>query len=198
VTVLVDKERGVIRGFEYKVGNKSKIYEADPITGQADLLQLKLFHPANDFYGVGSIEPSSREIDSSNDSTDWNMNLLRNMGRPGLIFKMIGDISDEEFARFQKHLNDTFSGPDNVGKNLVITGMEGTDVKPYTMTPAEMEWLEGNKELARGIARACGVPPQILGIPGDNTYSNYQEARLAFWEETIIFYLRLFKNEMNN
>ena len=26
----------------------------------------------------------------------------------------------------------------------------------------------------------------LMGIPGDNTYSNYQEAHRAFWRQTII------------
>jgi phage portal protein BeeE len=34
---------------------------------------------------------------------------------------------------------------------------------------------------AREIALALGVPPMLLGIPGDNTYSNYQEATRSFW-----------------
>ena len=33
---------------------------------------------------------------------------------------------------------------------------------------------------AREIALAFGVPPMILGLPGDNTYSNFQEANRAF------------------
>jgi phage portal protein BeeE len=30
------------------------------------------------------------------------------------------------------------------------------------------------------------VPPMMLGIPGDNTYSNYQEANRSFWRATAI------------
>jgi phage portal protein BeeE len=26
----------------------------------------------------------------------------------------------------------------------------------------------------------------LLGIPGDNTYSNYQEAQRAFWRATVL------------
>ena len=26
----------------------------------------------------------------------------------------------------------------------------------------------------------------LLGIPGDNTYSNYREANLAFWRQTVL------------
>jgi phage portal protein BeeE len=46
--------------------------------------------------------------------------------------------------------------------------------------------IESKYSSARDVALALGVPPQLLGIPGDNTYSNYAEARLAFWEDTAL------------
>ena len=30
------------------------------------------------------------------------------------------------------------------------------------------------------------MPPLLLGLPGDNTYSNYQEANRTFWRQTVI------------
>ena len=51
---------------------------------------------------------------------------------------------------------------------------------------------------ARDIALAFGVPPQMLGIPGDSTYSNYKEARNAFWEETILPLLTQLLSSLNN
>jgi phage portal protein BeeE len=38
----------------------------------------------------------------------------------------------------------------------------------------------------------------LLGIPGDNTYSNYNEARLALYEDTVSYYLNYLKAELNN
>ena len=38
----------------------------------------------------------------------------------------------------------------------------------------------------RDIALALGVPPLLLGLPGDNTLANYQEANRAFWRQTVI------------
>ncbi len=35
-------------------------------------------------------------------------------------------------------------------------------------------------------ALAFGVPPMLLGIPGDNTYANYAEANRAFWCGTVL------------
>ena len=34
---------------------------------------------------------------------------------------------------------------------------------------------------AREIALAFGVPPLLLGLPGDATYANYREANRALW-----------------
>jgi hypothetical protein len=39
---------------------------------------------------------------------------------------------------------------------------------------------------AREIALAFGVPPLLLGLPGDNTFSNYAEANRAFWRSSVL------------
>jgi len=49
-----------------------------------------------------------------------------------------------------------------------------------------MDFLQAKNGAAREIALAFGVPPMLLGIPGDNTYSNYQEANRAFWRQTVL------------
>jgi hypothetical protein len=49
-----------------------------------------------------------------------------------------------------------------------------------------MDFIEAKHAAAREIALALGVPPMLLGIPGDNTYSNYQEAQRAFWRSTVL------------
>ena len=49
-----------------------------------------------------------------------------------------------------------------------------------------MDFINARREAAREIALAFGVPPMLLGIPGDNTYANYKEANLAFWRQTIL------------
>src|SRR3546814_2380993 len=49
-----------------------------------------------------------------------------------------------------------------------------------------MEFTETKAAAAREIALAFGVPPMLLGLPGDNTYANYQEANRALWRLTIL------------
>jgi HK97 family phage portal protein len=49
-----------------------------------------------------------------------------------------------------------------------------------------MDFMEAKHAAAREIALAFGVPPMLLAIPGDNTYSNYQEANRVFFRQTVL------------
>jgi len=53
-------------------------------------------------------------------------------------------------------------------------------------SPADMDFINAKHVAAREIALAFGVPPMLLGIPGDNTYANYQEANRASWRLTLL------------
>jgi HK97 family phage portal protein len=67
---------------------------------------------------------------------------------------------------------------------MVLEG--GLDWKQMGFAPKEMEFNEAKNAAAREVALAFGVPPMLLGIPGDNTYSNYAEANRAFWRQTAL------------
>lgn len=193
--ILVDPDKGRLKGYEYTFNSKPTTWLKDPITGDCDITHIKCFHPIDDYWGAAVTEPAAREIDTSNEATRWNKHLLENEGRPGLIFTVGGFLTDEQYDRLEKMLQENVSGATNARKNLIVEG-EKASVLPYGWNPAELDFMEGSRELCRKIAFAYGVPPMLVGIPGDNTFSNYKEARMAFWEDTIIFYLNLLKNEL--
>jgi phage portal protein BeeE len=49
-----------------------------------------------------------------------------------------------------------------------------------------MDFAELKAAAARDIALAFGVPPMLLGLPGDATYANYREANRALWRLTLL------------
>ncbi len=179
--ILVDSDTGLLTGYEMNAGGKKTEWDVDPVTQQGDILHLKGFNPLHDFWGMGATEPTAREIDTANEATLWQKSLLENQGRPGMLFMFKGELSEDQQKAFEKQLNEKYNGGANAGKNMLLWGGEtgvqggsgggvGIDVKPYGFTPQEMDWLESNRELARRIAFGYGVPPQLIGIPGDNTY----------------------------
>ena len=62
----------------------------------------------------------------------------------------------------------------------------GLDWKPMGFSPSDMEFQKTKEAAAREIATAFGVPPMLMGIPGDATYANYAEANRAFYRLTVL------------
>jgi HK97 family phage portal protein len=75
-------------------------------------------------------------------------------------------------------------GARNAGRPMLLDG--GLDWKPMGFSPSDMEFQKTKEAAAREIAMAFGVPPMMLGIPGDATYANYVEANRAFYRLTVL------------
>jgi hypothetical protein len=87
-------------------------------------------------------------------------------------------------------------GPNNAGRIPILDGR--LEWMQMSLTPAEMDWLESRNAAARDVVQAFGVPPMMLGIPGDNTYSNMEEARCAFHQDTVIPVLGFICDHLNS
>lgn len=191
-----------VTGYKYQDDSVSYEWDVDPITGQSDLLHLKSFNPLDDFYGWGIAMSAAGEIDSSNDANKWNRTSFKNGCRPGMVMTFKSKLAPEQYARLKQQVEQKYSGADNAGKTMILEGVSEKDgdvaITPYGWTPKEMDFTESENKMARRIAFAYGVPPQLVGIPGDNTYANYKEARESFWEDTVTWYLQLLQSELNN
>ncbi len=176
-------------GYRYSVGNKNIDYKVDAITGYSQVLHIKNFHPLSDWYGLSSIESASYSIDQHNQAGAWNQALLQNGARPSgaITVKNVegnpSSLTEAQFIRLKNMVDENFSGASNAGRPLILEG--GLEWKEMSLSPKDMDFIESKHSSARDIALAFGVPPQLLGIPGDNTYSNLVEARIALWEQTI-------------
>lgn len=178
-------------GYRYSVGEHHTDYRLNPVTGKSDVLHLKTFHPLDDWYGLSPIEAAAYSIDQHNQAGEWNQALLQNGARPsGALVVKSGDannpssLSEDQYRRIKEQVDQQFSGAANAGRPLLLEG--GLDWREMSISPRDMDFLNTKHSAARDISLAFGVPPQLLGIPGDNTYSNLAEARLALWEQTVI------------
>ena len=186
-SVEVALQDNMITGFKHNSGSSSeKFFPLDQITGASQILHLKNYNPYSDIYGISNLDAASNAIELHNHALIWNNALLKNGARPtgALIMKDGEYLSEEQFARLKSQLNEQYSGSINSGKPLLLEG--GLDWREMSISPKDMDFMESKASASREIALAFGVPPQLLGIAGDNTYSNMQESRLALWEETII------------
>ncbi|NTU76249.1 MAG: phage portal protein [Alphaproteobacteria bacterium] len=180
---------GLPQGYEYSVGGKLTRWGADPVTGASPILHLKMFHPLDDWYGLAPLEAALISVDQHNAASAWNQALLNHGARPsGALVYAPKDgptsLSDDQVQRLREEIEQHYQGKSNAGRPLILEG--GLDWREMSLSPKEMDWSAGRDGAARDIALAFGVPSQLIGIPGAQTYANFAEARLAFYEETIL------------
>ena len=193
---------GMPQSFRYKDGSFEKVFDVNPITGESLLLQVKTFNPTNYWYGMSPLESALMQVDQNNMSAKWNLSLLQNSATPSGILKVTaspmnptGTLKDDQITRLRQMIDQKFSGSKNAGRPMVLE--HGLEWQSISWSPKDMEFLESKNTTARDIALAFGVPPLLLNINGDNTFKNYAEARVAFYEDTIIPMLRLFRDSFN-
>ena len=64
-----------------------------------------------------------------------------------------------------------FAGAANAGRPMLLEG--GLKWQAMSLSPADMDFVGLKAAAAREIALAFGVPPMLLGLPGDVSYANY-------------------------
>jgi len=185
-------------GYDYTAGGRTIRLRGDgePV---APVLHLALFHPLDDHYGMAPLEAAQTSLDIHNASAQWNKALLDNAARPSgaLVYSGGGQgLTEDQFSRLKEELEQNFTGAGNAGRPMLLEG--GLDWKTIALSPRDMDFIEARHAAARDIALAFGVPPMLLGIPGDNTYANLAEANRALWRQTLIPLVVRVAEELSN
>ncbi|KAJ56573.1 portal protein [Actibacterium mucosum KCTC 23349] len=173
--------------YEYAVGGRKHRFE---MRGDfTPILHLKSFHPQDDHYGLSPMQAAATAVDVHNAASRWSKALLDNAARPSgaIVYRGVdgqGQMSEEQYQRLQDEMATYHMGAANAGRPMLLEG--GLDWKQMGFSPSDMEFQKTKEAAAREIATAFGVPPMMLGIPGDATYSNYQEANRAFYRLTVL------------
>jgi HK97 family phage portal protein len=195
---VVPGKSGFPEAYEYQVRGHKKRNPVDPVQGSSNILHLKLFNPTNDWYGLSPLEAARQSVECHATIMDHNISLLSNGGRPSgalMINSEGGRMSMEERENLRTQIKELFQGPRAAGQVVVLEG--DFQWKEMGMSPKDMDFSEGRNLAAREIAEIFGVPPMLVGVPGDATFSNYREARLNLWEETILPFLEYITNQLN-
>jgi len=187
VTVEADA-RGWPVAYRYRVGDRVDRLIADDPDGRPDIIHIRAFNPLDDHYGLGALGAAAGAIAIHNAATRWNKALLDNAARPsGAMVYDPGDgsvLSREQFDRLRGEIEASFAGAGNAGRPMLLDG--GLKWQALSMSPADMDFVGLKAAAAREIALAFGVPPMLLGLPGDATYANYREANRALWRLAIL------------
>ncbi|WP_316014567.1 phage portal protein [Roseobacter sp. HKCCA0434] len=170
-------------GYEYAVGAKKHRFAAEAVC------HVRAWHPTDDHYGLSPMQAAAQAVDVHNAASKWSKALLDNAARPSgaIVYTSVdgaGVLGAEQYERVKSELEGQHQGAANAGRPMLLEG--GLDWKPMGFSPSDMEFQKTKEAAAREIALAFGVPPMLLGLPGDATYANYAEANRAFYRLTVL------------
>ena len=178
--IVPNEKHNAVSHYIYSVNSKNYHIERDAI------LHIKMFNPLNDWYGVGPLQIAMQAIDQYNEMSKHNIAILQNGGRPSGCFIIDKSVvlTDEELKELQKNVREVYAGSNQAGKILFLHG--GLEWREMSMSPRDMDFESGRNLAIREIAQAFGIPSILLGMENDASFNSYKEARLNFWEDTII------------
>ena len=168
--------------YRYKAGQAERVYGADVV------IHLRAMHPLDDHYGLGCLGAAAAAVAVHNAAARWNKALLDNAARPsGALVYDPGDggvLAPAQYERLKAEMEAQFAGADNAGRPMLLEG--GLKWQALSLSPADMDFVAVKAAAAREIALAFGVPPMLVGLPGDNAYANYREAVRSLWRLTVL------------
>ncbi|MCP5074621.1 MAG: phage portal protein [Rhodobacteraceae bacterium] len=173
--------------YEYCVGAKKHRFEMS--VDALPICHVRAFHPQDDHYGLSPMQPAASAVDVHNAASKWSKALLDNAARPSgaIVYRGVdgqGTLQNDQYTRLIEEIEMNHQGARNAGRPMLLEG--GLDWKPMGFSPTDMEFLKTKEGAAREIALAFGVPPMLLGLPGDAAYANYAEANRAFYRLTVL------------
>jgi len=121
--------------------------------------------------------------------------LFRNATHLGGILAHPGTLSDPARKHLEKSLKSKYSGPENVGKTLVVE--EGMTYTQVGMTSEDAQFIESRKFGLTEIARIFRVPPHMLADLDRATFNNIEHMSLEFLTYTMMPWIRRWEQVLN-
>ena len=104
--------------------------------------------------------------------------LFKNGARPGGVIESPKGLGETAFKRMKAGWRAAHEGEDNAGKTAFL--FDGATFKQLTMTSVDAQFLEMRRFAVEEIARAFGMPVQMLGDLTKSSYANAEQKQKEF------------------
>ncbi len=184
---------GLPSGYEYHAGGEVIPLEA------ADVLEFKLWDPLDLYGGLAPVSVAARVGDVDNASTDFLKKFLEQGGIPPGILSSKLKLTDQAVGDIRRRWKERYGGHRNWTEPAVLDSDASYQQTGLSFKDMGFEVLD-----ARSEARICmilRVPPILVGAKlglDRATFSNYGEARRAFWQDALMPQYRRLGDQANS
>ena len=173
------------KGFVVTQGQGMEI----PVPPQ-DMMYGRMFDPKTTHDGVGPLEAALKDYQIDSEREDYLIEMLTNMKIAGLKVQSETTLTKPQKEDLRSWLHDKI-GKGKRGNPLILSGQ---NISAEIMSPLkDLDWPSLSSLTETRICAAFGVPPILVGLRAGlerSTYSNYEEARRSFYQETMVPFWR--------
>lgn len=174
---------GIASAYVYDQNNAKKTFPVDKLTGRSQVFFQKMYNPMDYWRGQSPLMAAGIAADTHNAGMRWNYSLLRNSARPSGLIKLAADTGGEVVARLKEWFKSAFQGEYNAGQIPVLPA--GADWQAMDNSPKDMDFTTTQKEAAKLIASAFGVPLPLIDNDA-STFNNLEQAKERLYTDTVL------------
>jgi len=151
------------------------------------MIHTKFYNPLNEFRGLPPIAAVREGIVIDLFAQAWSKSFLQRGARPDYAVIAPQGITTSEKEALETALMMKFSGQAGWHRPIILE--QGiTDIKTFSFTPKDIEWLDQRKFSRDEVGAIIGVPDALMGW-GPDTYDTETKllaALKAFWTLTML------------
>jgi len=150
------------------------------------VVDFKLFDPLNQYHAWPPVAVAARVGTVDNEATDHIKAILQSGGVPPGILTSKMMLQDSQVTDIRRRWKERYGGGKNNLEPAVLDSDASYQKTGFNFQELGYDFIDGRNE-AR-ICMVLDVPPIIVGAKvglDRSTYSNYKEARTAWWEDSL-------------
>ncbi|MDD7465989.1 MAG: phage portal protein [Actinomycetaceae bacterium] len=151
------------------------------------IMHLRLTHVPGEPYGLSPLEACRSEIQGALQTQEYGSTWTDTAGAPSGILSTDQVLSDDQAKRYKKQANEQMQY-----KNGITVLGSGLTYQKLLFTPAELQFLESQRDAVTKVARMFGIPAKMLLATvegGSDTYSNAETENQQFARLTLMTYI---------
>jgi HK97 family phage portal protein len=177
---IVPDVRDYVRCYEVAApGGKPQQFPPD------EIIHLKYPNPLDLHYGLSPLQANALTVDANTELQKSRYQAFHAGQRPGMVLHTEQTLTEQTVRRLEEKVQARFGGRENWHRPLILE--QGLKASPWTLSPAEMDYLNSSRMTRDEIFALYRVPPPVagsvenMGLGADIWFG----ARVMFCEGTV-------------
>lgn len=166
---------------------------------QRDFIQDEILHlryrSVDGFTGLSPITIARLTLGIASAHQEWESKYYQNGARPAGVLSVPAVLSAEQREQLRESFHQNYSGIQNHNKLIVME--QGATFQAMSMSAKDSDFVESRRMTMEDIARIYKVPPPMIGILENATYSNISEQSRMLVMHTLRPWLVRIEQAMN-